>query len=116
MLIGALPFVALAAFLYLGFGRTYGGDQCLNDTARANDQLFHAQQRQDASAMAAAYDVGVRGLKACLRDPHRVGDHRRRYAASLVQAREAAAEWHAFAATGAAWRDNPGRNPSIAEY
>jgi hypothetical protein len=117
MLIGVLPFVALAAFLYLGLGRTpYGDDQCLNDTARANDELFHAQQRQDASAMAAAYDVGVRGLSECLRDPRRVGDNHRHYAASLVEARKAAADWHAFAAKGGAWRDNPGRNPTIAEY
>ena len=117
ILIGMLPSVALVTFLYFGLGRMpYGNDPCLNDTTRANSELAYAQQRQDAAATAAAYDVGVRGLTECLRDPHRVGDHRRRYAASLVQARQAASEWHAFAATGGAWRNNPGRYPTIAEY
>ncbi len=66
--------------------------------------------------MAAAYDRGVAGLTACLRDPNRVGFHRHNYAASLVDVRKAATAWHAFAATGGAWRDNPGRYPGVAEY
>ena len=117
MLIGLLPFAGLMAFLNFGMMSLPGSDDpCLNDTRHANVEIFDAEQHQDAAAMASAYDRGVRGLTACLHDPQRVGDHRHRYAASLVQARKAATEWHAFAATGGAWRDNPGRTPEIAEY
>ncbi len=117
LLIGVSPFAAL--FVFLSYGMTwvpYSDDPCLDDTVRANRQIIDAVQRQDGAAMAAAYDRGVRGLTACLRDPNRVGDHRKRYAASLVEARNAAAQWHAFASGGGAWRDSPGRTPQIAEY
>lgn len=117
MFIGLLPVAGFMVFLYYGLTWVpYSDDPCLNDTRRANVQLGDAAQHQDAAAMAAAYDRGVKGLTECLLDPQRTGDHRKRYAESLVEARKAAAEWHAFAATGGEWRDNPGRYPTIAEY
>lgn|GEM_PF-2521044 len=117
MSIGLVPVAGFMAFLYFGLSwMPYSDDPCLNDTHGANVQISGAEQHQDAAAMAAAYDRGVNGLTECLRDPQRVGDHRKRYAKSRVEARKAAAEWHAFAATGRAWRDGPDRYPTIAEY
>ncbi|HWT05497.1 MAG TPA: hypothetical protein VN224_07050 [Xanthomonadales bacterium] len=64
MSIGLLPAVGLMAFLYFGF--TLGPDSddpCLNDTHRANVQIVDAEQHQDAAAMAAAYDRGMKGRR-----------------------------------------------------
>jgi hypothetical protein len=117
LFLGLTPVIAVVAVVYSGMRwLPYSDDPCLNDTHLANVRIFDAEQHQDAAAMAAAYDRGVQGLTECLRDPGRVGVHRRNYAASLVGARKAASEWHTFAATGGAWRDNPGRTPAIAEY
>ncbi|MDQ6926523.1 MAG: hypothetical protein M3154_09840, partial [Candidatus Eremiobacteraeota bacterium] len=72
MSIGLLPVVAFMAFLYFGLTlMPYSDDPCLNDTRRANIQIGDAEQHQDAAAMAAAYDRGIKGLTECLRDPQR---------------------------------------------
>jgi hypothetical protein len=83
--------------------RRYSDDACLDVTWHASMQLGDAEQHQDVAGMAAAYDLGVKGLTICSRDPHRDPARRTRYRNALAVAQRAAVHWHAFAAAGTEW-------------
>ena len=81
----------------------YSDDACLDVTWHASMRLGDAERHQDVAGMAAAYDLGVKGLTICSRDPHRDAARRQRYRNALAVAQLAAARWHAFAAAGNEW-------------
>jgi hypothetical protein len=81
----------------------YSDDACLDVTWHASMQLGDAERHQDVAGMAAAYDLGVKGLTICSRDPHRDLARRKRYRRALTVVQRAAANWHAFAAAGKDW-------------
>jgi len=93
----------------------YSDDACLDVTWHASMQLGDAERHQDVAGMAAAYDLGVKGLTICSRDPHRDAAHRKQYRRALAVAQQAAARWHAYAAAGKEWPQNADA-PEIMKY
>lgn len=93
----------------------YSDDPCLDVTWHASMQLGDAQRHQNVAEMAAAYDLGVKGLTICSRDPHRDAARRNRYRRALAVAQRAAARWHAYAAAGTAWPEGADA-PEIMQY
>ena len=108
--LGLLIALLVIAALFGGFfyvmnpaHHRYSDDPCLDVTWHASMQLGDAERHQNVAGMAAAYDLGVKGLTICSRDPHRDSDRRTQYRRALAIARRAAASWHAFAAAGKEW-------------
>jgi hypothetical protein len=93
----------------------YSNDVCLDVTWHASMQLGDAERHQDVAAMAAAYDLGVKGLTICSRDPRRDPARRKRYRDALAVSQRAAARWHAFAAAGTGWPQGADA-PEIMQY